>query len=745
MVLRHSRSVLLACSAAAAFFAASAAMAQSASPETATETADGTTLKKIVVKTGRVKGTGVAATPLASTVGKQEIDDKQITSIDDLGRSVEPGVGLNRNNGAVNIRGLEGSRVLTLVDGVPVPYLSDATRSASGGVDSFDFSSLSAVDVVRGADSSRAGPGALGGVLSLRTLVAEDLIEQGRNWGGVVKLMYDSADRSFSTNAAVATRIENTSVLFQGGIKRGHERETNGGVNTYGATRTEAEPADIDQNNLLFKIRQYTDSGHMFGITAERFRKDNDYDPRTLLSATGNYRPGNYDAFQMTQRNRVSLDYAYEAQGEDSLFDAVTASVYWQDQTRGLGYEAYRFTSVIGPITRDNSYEEKTFGLVGHADKAIGNHQFTFGWDLAKGTTDQYSAGTDRCTKPPTGTCLNLHTNQADMPEVDTSRIGFYLDDKIAIGNGGFSLTPGVRFDWVDLDPQMTAAFASNYNKPPLPDSFSDTAISPKLRAEYEVNESLGLYAQWAMGFRAPTAGELYSVFGGSGTYLRLGNPDLESETSNGFDIGANIGDDDLGGRINLFYNRYKNFIDIKSLNTAEAAALGYNLNNYRQGGITRGVNLDKARIFGAEVSAHKRFDNGITVRGALAYADGKDLGTGAFLQSVMPLKAVLGLDYDAGIWGASIDWIGARGGKGNDILSNGSRQYFATPGYGIVDLAAWWEPEQVKGLKINAGIFNVFDKTYYDYPTARMSGNQANAYYSEPGRTFKISLTQKF
>ena len=290
MQARRFRSALLTCTALAVLSLSADAFAQDAA--NGATSADSTTLKPIVVKGKRVKttGTGVTETPLASTVTATEIENKQVTSIEDLGRSLEPGVSFNRTNGAVNIRGLEGSRVLTTIDGLPVSYLSDATRSANGGVNSFDFGSLSAADVVRGGDSSRAGPGALGGVLALRTLEPEDLIGEGRTWGGLAKVTYDSADRSFNTNAAVAAQFDNTAVLFQGGYKKGHERQSNGTVDTYGATRTKADPMDLKQNNLLFKVRHYAESGHMFGVTLERYRQDTDSDPRTLLSATGNYR-----------------------------------------------------------------------------------------------------------------------------------------------------------------------------------------------------------------------------------------------------------------------------------------------------------------------------------------------------------------------------------------------------------------------------------------------------------------------
>lgn len=748
MSISRSQSALLLCTAIAILPLPAVAQSQ----ENTAQTSGTTALERIVVKGKRVTPGRVADTPLASETTAKTIEDKQITSIVDLGRVVEPGVNFNRSNGSVNIRGLEGSRVLTTIDGIPLTYLSDATRSASGGVDTFEFSSLSAVDVIRGADSSRAGPGALGGVLALRTLEPEDLIGPGRTWGGIAKFGYDSSDRSFSPSAAVASKIENTSILFQGGYRKGHETDNKGTVDGYGATRSKPNPSDYNQYDLLFKLRQDLEGGHTIGVTAERFDNSRDTDSRTTQTLTGNYRPGNYETNEGAERNRVSLDYKFVSQDEDSVFDSANASLYWLKQVKENGYNGYRSTSVVGPISRLNEYEQNTFGFIGDVEKSLTTgdlrHQFVFGYDLSTGYSEQYSSGSDNCRLPYTGAfsaCSNLHTNQADTPKVDTNKIGFYLDDEITFGSTGFSLTPGVRFDWVEHTPKMTDAFDRNANNPSLPQGFSDTAFSPKIRAGYEVNDKLNFYAQWAMGFRAPTAGELYASFGGPGTYLRAGNPDLESETSNGFDIGANVGDDDLGGKVSLFYNRYKNFIDTRGLTSAEIAAAGINPSLYPFG-VTRNVNLDRARIYGAELAVHKRFDNGFSLRAALAYANGKDLDTDKFLQSVAPMKAVLGAAYDAENWGVGVDWIGVREARGASyyIPATGER-YFKTPGYGIVDLTAWIEPEQFKGLKINAGIYNVFDKTYYDYTSVRNSGGQPVEFYSEPGRTFKISLTQRF
>lgn len=747
---RSLRPLLLACTALVACSAILPAFAQDATPATTT-TGDETQLQTIVVKGKRVKAGSVADTPLATETTAEEIADKQITSIEDLGRVTEPGVNFNRSNGAVNIRGLEGSRVLTTIDGIPVPYIFDASRGVSGGIDAFNFAALSAVDVMRGADSSRAGAGALGGVLALRTLTPDDLISEGKDWGGVAKTTYDSSDNSWETSAAVAKRVENTSVMFQGSYKKGHERKNNGTVDTYGSTRTKADPSDYDQHNLLFRLQQQLEGGHTLGLTAERFRKDRETDARSLQN-TSTYRPGNYTGKKDTDRDRVSLDYQYEAQSEDAPISNAWASVYWMTQRTMDGYDAVRASTPIGAIGRENDNTERTVGLIGAAQSELTTgqlkHTFNYGLDIAFGVTEQYSSGYDNCPPPPYtpfATCSFLHTNQADTPKVDSSKLGLYLDDDIEIGSSGVTVTPGLRFDWVKHSPEMTPEFDRNYNNPALPDGFEDTGFSPKLRVTYDLQPDVKFFGQWAMAFRAPTAGELYSAYGGTGTYLRLGNADLESETSNGFEFGADLGDEDMGARASVFYNRYKNFIDVASITSAQAAALGYT-GSY-PAGITRYSNISDAEMYGVDLSAHKVFDNGFRVSAGLAYVKGNDLDRDTFIRSVAPLRAVASIGYDTEFWGVGADFVGVKDSRADDGKGTTGTSYFRTPGYGVVDLTAWWEPEQTKGLKITAGIYNVFDRTYWDYSSVRSTSatTATRELYSEPGRTFKVSLTQKF
>lgn len=650
MLNRHHRLALLACTAFVTLAGTTFSHAQSTEAPSAAAEKQGrvTVLKKLSVKGGQKQG--VADTPLAEQVTEKELDNNQITSFEDLGRSLEPGVNFNRTSGSVNIRGLEGPRVLTTIDGIPIPFIDDGARDSDGGTDSFDFSALSTIDIVRGADSSRAGGGALGGAVVLNTLEPEDLIGEGKTWGGIFKFAYDGEDGSLGGSAAVAARYDNTAVLFQGGYKKGNEQESNGDVGGYSTTRTEADPADYDQNNLLFKGRQYTDSGHTFGFTAERFDRDKDIDFLSGQSLTGNYRPGDYDKLDNTRRERVSLDYEFEATDDNAWFDSAFATIYWQRLLRESGADAYRSTSVIGEYSRLNEAEEEDFGASGYVDKSFDTgslqHKVTLGGEFAIGKLRQYSSGEDSCDTAPSPTCNFLHTNQSDSPDVDSRKVGIYLQDRISIGDGPFALTPALRLDWYDYSPENTAAYMRNPLYEGLPPGQSDLALSPKLLATYQAAEEVELFAQWAMAFRPPTAEELYLTYGAPGSYLNIGNPNLKPETSNGFEIGANLGDEELGGGLRVFYNRYRDFIDERRSTDPTGT--------YPRG-ITEAINRANVSIHGVEFSSHKVFANGIHVRTALAYAYGRDLDTDEVLGSVAPLKGVLNVGYATETWGADV------------------------------------------------------------------------------------------
>ncbi|SCB57136.1 hemoglobin/transferrin/lactoferrin receptor protein [Rhizobium aethiopicum] len=749
MIVRHWRSVLLVCTAAAVVLPVSQSYAQSAATPQAT-TDDGTVLQKIVVKGKRVAPGSVADTPLANEVTKKQLEEKQVTNFDDIGRSVDAGVNYSRADAGFNLRGLSGSRILTTIDGIPIPYISNSARqgafapaNANGGGDTFDFDSLSSLDIVRGADSSKGGSGMLGGAIVLNTLEPEDLIPEGRDWGALVKSTYDSEDRSLSGSAAAAKKIGATSILFQGGYRKGHERDNMGDNDSYGRFRTEANPADFDQNNLLFKLRQELEGGHRIGLTAERFRWDLKTDLRQLQGGASprNFMVDNYDGRELRDRDRVSLDYDYEAQSSDAFFSSARATLYWLDLKKEAGSRGRTTANV--PYGRNNEIENETWGFSGTATKDFEysglSHSVRVGLDLGVSSWRQYSWAL--C--PTSTTCPSLN-NQAEVPDVASQNLGLVVEDKIEIGNTGFTLTPGFRFDWFNYDPSTDGGFANNTGLTRFGDlrDRTEAALSPKILATYDLTPDVELYMQLAVGFRAPTVDELYSRFyNPTGRYAQLGNPDLEPEIGRGIEVGANFDTGDVTGRVALFHTRYQNFIET----VTSVDSTGFTTFNY--------TNVAAATISGIEASAVKTFNNGINLHASLAYAYGRNEETTQRLRSVAPFKAIVGGGWSNETFGFDLSSTLSAGMLTDHLNTVGTTAdtTFDAPGYAIVDLTGWWTPEQLPGLRVQAGVYNIFDQEYFnalavrDVNLSSATASQPRDWYSEPGRTFKVSLSKTF
>ncbi|MDQ0996406.1 hemoglobin/transferrin/lactoferrin receptor protein [Phyllobacterium ifriqiyense] len=726
-----------------------------AAAQTAPADGENITLAPIVLKN---KPGGDEATVLTNTVDREVIQNRMVQDFEDLGRRVDAGVNYNSTSKSINLRGLDQNRVLTTLDGIRVPWISDP-RSTQGGLDTFGFDGLSKINITKGTDSSRYGSGALGGVIQIHTLDPADIIGEGKNWGVWTKGTYDDSSRSWRTNIAAATRINDTELLVQGGYTTGHEKDRMGDIGGYGAGRTEPNPLDVDQRNLLVKLYQNVEGGHRFGLTGEISNREQDGE--NFIGTTSSYERGKFQSGEESERIRISGSYDYVAPDKTGWLDEAHAIAYWTRQTLNNTTDAirlrdsrasiiprdpFRYGYPFGIYKRDNELELDAYGFTGNASKTVEigsiEHKFRIGAEIYRQDLHQYSAGVDNCpdvdwTRIPSPfgpqSCKMLHSNASDMPDVETTGFGLYVEDDIELLNGKLTLTPGGRFDWYEHSPQSTAAYerGPNYDGG-LPASNSDSRFTPKLRATWHANNNLDFYAQWAQGFRMPSAMELYQNYGAPGSYARIGNPDLKAETSNGFEIGTKYDDGTYALSASIFNNYYRNFIHDVTI-----APPG---GEYPVGGITGYENLSRVQIYGAELSGRVNFANNWTTWTSIAFVEGKDTKTDEYLNSIPPIRAIVGLGYAADSWGADVSLtMAAR----RDKVSQGG---FVAPGYGIVDTTAYWEPKFAKGMKLQVGVFNVFDKKYWSATDVPDSINLAIAdRYSEVGRSFRVSLTQKF
>ncbi|GIZ12243.1 TonB-dependent hemoglobin/transferrin/lactoferrin family receptor [Pseudomonas sp. NCCP-436] len=694
------------------------------------------------------------AKPGTTSTTAETLERRQIRSFDDLSRRAEPGVNFNRNNNSINIRGLDRDRVLTTLDGIRLPWLNDVVRDVNGGLDSIGFESLSSIDVVRGANSSQFGSGALGGALQLHTLSPDDLLGEQDDFAGLIKSDYDSADHSRGLNAALAGRINDTSWLLQAGGRRGHELENRGNNGVLGTERTKSNPADSDQQNLLFKLQQKLSDEHRLGLTAEWFERVEDFDSR-INQGTANY-PNHYDTRETNERRRFSVDHQYRAADNNSLLDWADTIVYWQKLYREDQVKATRAGTLAGPFGRQNEIEKSQYGITSALGKQLGQHNLSLGVEWSRVVAEQYSGGYDACPSnlvppfpprpdsTPAGiyySCINLHTNQAEMPKTPGTLYGLYLKDEISLTDN-LTLTPGIRYDRYEYRPESgTSDYVLAGDSVMITDN-KDSSWSGSLLLSWQASELATFYAQWAQGFRAPDVNELYSTFINSGMgYARVGNPNLKPEKSTGYEVGARLGDERAGGSISLFDNHYRNFIDSITANEEDYGFQPGEFPTFFE--IME--NRSKVRIYGAEGTAHWQFAPDWKAWSSIAWAVGKDRETNQHLNSVAPLTATLGLSYTRQNHGADLTLTSARR---RDKVENDDD--FKAPGYGVIDLTGYWQPAALEGVRLQAGLFNLFDKKYWNAINVPGSSNgrttpQPVDYYSEPGRSFRVSASWQF
>ncbi|WP_027468735.1 TonB-dependent hemoglobin/transferrin/lactoferrin family receptor [Deefgea rivuli] len=688
-------------------------------------------LDPIVVTATRTERNLADLPPSVSATQREELDANMINDFRDFARS-EPGVNISKHSrfglSSVNIRGLESNRVLMLVDGIRLPDVFTFGAYLNSGRDQVDFAQLSAIEVVRGPASTLYGSDALGGVVGMRTTEPTDLLQAGQTVAGQIKADYGSADQSYGAQGAVAFAVgENTLGLVQVAGRRGHELENMGDIDIQKYGRTTANPQDTEKRSALVKLQHYLDGGHKLGLTAEAYRSEVDTMMYTEIGAPMLTSVQSSRASDEQDRRRISLDYSYVAPEAGGLIDGAQAKIYRQtmDSTQS-SYQVRQVGKVVTPNwSRVSTYEQDLIGASGLIEKQIAgdvSQRWTVGAEWFQTDFSDLRDGT------PASSSLNVR----DIPKTKTTQWGIYAQNELGFDDGRFTLTPGLRYDSYDLSPDVDKQFSSGGGKAT---ALKDSAVSPKLVAAWQLADKVTVFGQYSSGFRAPNALELNGSYVSPMGYAAIANPDLKPETSRGFEFGSRFGDNALGGSVTAFDNRYDDFIEQASINCpGKPACVPGTFVTYQS------QNISEARIYGAEARLHWQFAEGWQSWGNVAWAKGTNESNDKPLGSVAPLKGVLGVSYSQSQWGSQLLLTAVE-----KQTETANATDFQAPGYGLLDLTAWWSP--VKNLTLTGGIFNITDKKYWIDSDVRSIA--ASTPYldrlTQAGRNVRIAADWKF
>ncbi|WAB97153.1 MULTISPECIES: TonB-dependent receptor [Pseudomonas] len=692
---------------------------------------------------------------------REQLDRQNVNDIQELVR-YEPGVsvgGVGQRSGlnGYNIRGIDGERILTQIDGVSIPDSFFYGPYAQTQRNYVDPEIVKRVEILRGPASVLYGSNAIGGAVSYFTLDPDDIIKPGRDVGARLKTGYSSADDSWLTSATVAGRQGDFDGLLHVSQRNGHETESYGEHGGTGLSRTEANPEDVRTTNVLAKLGwNYADDAR-FGLTYERYKDDRD---QNILSAVGGpFIPGfgAMNSYRTRQgndtvtRERFGINHEF---GLDSLVaDHVKWSLNYQiAKTDQRTDELYVASGRQVLRDRQTTYKDRQWVFDAQLDKAFSigqtDHLLTYGTTIKHEEVTGSRSGSGTCVAIG-GTCTAIGQDSSrdgqalvsDFPDPTINTYSLFVQDEIRWNNWTF--LPGARYDYTRMEPKFTDEFLRGIQgSGAAPGSLDDSdkkwhRLSPKFGLTYAFNENYTWYGQYAEGFRTPTAKSMYGRFENPTLgYSVQGNPGLEPEKSKSYETGLR-GNFDAGNfSAAVFYNKYRDFID-------EDAVQSANLETTFQAN-----NIKHATIKGAEVKGRLNLDHfgapeGLYTQGSIAYAHGRNDDNGQPLNSVNPLTGVFGLGYEQPNYGGLLSWtLVKRKTRVDDttfFAPDGQSSQFRTPGYGVLDLSGFYKVTD--DVTVNAGLYNLTDKKYWQWDSVRGYDGQGEAGVTQPANLDRLTM----
>ncbi len=678
------------------------------------------------------------------------------------------------DKGNINIRGVEGNRILTLIDGIPIPRFSYGRQGtyAASRLNYIDFSNIGNIEVLKGPGSSLYGSSAMGGVVSIRSLIPDDILEEGKNSTFEISSPYNSQNSSYQPSIKYAFKDEDISGVFA--YSYGNYSELNRNTDSKYIN-------DVDGDLDSYYVKLIKSTGNTdFDLTFENINKDTTtigssyYNTETGLNAQKDFRD--------SKRTRISFGINYEAD-QDQLIDKFSGKIYSNSMENKSDYFVDAPQSIgrggtVVPAKTENTKVELNQEMVGANFQVTNN--FNTKWSdqkLTAGVDVNFNDASRIRNEFENGTFDKAYKSN---PDSDILKLGFYVQDEITVNN--WDIIAGIRYDanninaydsdeWYD---SLSIAGLGTIDKKtalgkPISKDFSNW--SPSISANYKINDDVTFYGKYAKSFRAPSWEDLNSSrisLSPGFSYTTVGNPDLKEETGDNFEIGlkGRTTKSDFG--LATFLNKYDNFID-KSVNKGFTDTLPYTYQPFGPPGTPQqtvnaakyqSVNIPETTIWGIEADYKYYFserNKGLSVSASASLVKGRDETNDQNLDSVNPFTAITSFNYifpKNNLSATLITTYVAEPNTSQDYLNpvvNGrslAANVYVPDAFVTTDFVLKYKPSE--RFIADLGVYNLFDTTYYLWSDIRsngITGSDDVAYqrYAQPGTSIKAGFKWRF
>lgn len=655
------------------------------------------------------------------------------------------------DNAGVSVRGMGGNRVLLLVDGVRVPR-SYVNGSNAFGRDAMALNLVKRVEVVRGPTSVLYGSDGLAGLVNFLTYEPVDFLKRAADssdLAGQASARWSGDDEGLGLAATLAGRAsDSVQWLLSAGAEKSGPLMNLGANDEANANRTRPNPQTHHKDSVLGKVVVRPDARQKHAFTLEHVRKSSNTEllssravvlPRPTTTATRSLVAGESDVENL-RRDRLTWDgrYVLSWVGADQVQTLVSlqnADAF--DDGRTLRNDG-------GVRLRDARFVERTLQANVQASKSMNlsdqwTHRLTYGADFSQITVTSWFGGSDPAP-------LAAYIPKKYFPDARDSGAAVYAQSEFQ--SDQWSITPGLRVERYAVDVISQDGYAPPASTPGV--SISGYHASPKLGALWRLSPQRSVFANFAHGFRAPSATQLNGSIDPTPNFNArlLPNPDLKPETSRNWELGYRTRSDRLQLDLALFTGDYNQLIVDKKF-------LG-GTNTVADPNVFQTVNVDSATIWGWEIKGV--VDLGtmgpaqLSVPFAVGMARGRDNTTGRPLNTVDPASLSLGLQYETPGWFVRTDLRHVAAKDSSEIdptggVRAGSTQFTGVPSSTTLDVSGQWRFG--RDLRLTASVVNLTNAKYWLWSDVQglstaNAVTQADA-YTQPGRHLNLALVKTF
>ena len=650
------------------FFQSSLASAQT--PET--------DLDPIVVTARGMAGSMTRTPGSVGVVTLEEIDRARPISLTDITRII-PGVEKTTDSpwgSDINIRGLGRNAVLFLIDGCRVNTATDI-NARFGLINPDD---IERIEVLKGPISALYGWGAMGGVVNVITRKGQFV--SAPHTRGEIRTQTSTNPAGYGSYGMGVYESPNAWFLGSGGYRDYAERKSAGETvihnsqyrDVYGRLGSGYRWNDRNETEVNIQVME----GRNIGIPGKGLALSEGPDA----------------TYPVTRRILGSVSHTLTQ--DSGILNRSRASLFFQELDRNVLLDAFPDTS---PLTSaEPGADHTTWGLNWTNHLSMGTHRPVVGMELWQWKIDD----TERIKHLASG----LVGTDSSLGNVSQVVAGAFAEDNWAVTET-LDLNMGGRLDLT----RVKSDDLYNWISPPS----SGTEVSQVREGETQEDGSFQGHAgltwqvapKWsatavaAASYRPPDLMDRFKYVSLGGGVSLYGNPDLNPERSLFFETGIHY----LSPRVRvsgtLFCNRLRDMIT------------EYQVSDTR----IEMMNLDRARIYGSELSGEWLLGHGIRARASLAWTRGDNRSTGEALPFIAPLNTRTSLVWEPQSspvlngwqWELTHEWAAEQ-----DRVPSGTS---GSESWQTVDISTGYQFRFLAlDHEIGLGVTNLFDEDYNNF-----------------------------